>query len=146
MSSLKSDQDFRWAAQQLGIDEKTLRRWLNTADRDELLQHAAVAVVDYDNSLGDVARIFEVNEQHLGTAVWYMKQNRDKERDELLQRAARVVVYEGKELGEVARTFQVDEKQLGEAVWYMKQNRYREEQERKRREALERPWPDFPGS
>jgi len=81
MSSFKSDQDFRRTARQLGVDEKTLRRWLNTADPDELLPRAPAVVVDNGNSL----------EKHLGEAVWYIKEDRVREEDALLQRTARAV-------------------------------------------------------
>jgi transposase-like protein len=116
MSSLKSDQEFRQAAKQLGVDEKTIRRWLNTADPDELLQRAAAVVVDDDKEVGAVARIFGVNEKHLGKAVWHMKENRAREADELLQRAAIMVIYRHIEVRTVAVIFGVNEEHLRRTV------------------------------
>jgi hypothetical protein len=85
-----------------------------------------------------VARIFGVNEKHLGEAVWYMKENRAREEDELLQQAARAVVDDHKEIGAVARIFGVNEEYLGRAVWFMKQNRYRQARSLKSDEDIQR--------
>jgi transposase-like protein len=57
MSSLKSDKD----------------------NPDEFWQRAARMVVDDHKELRAVARDLGVNEEHLGTAVWYLKQNRQRE-------------------------------------------------------------------
>jgi len=136
MSPIKSDQDIRQAARQLGVDEKMLRDLFDTPYPDELLQRAARLVADDDKELGEVARIFGVNQNYLGKAVWYLKENRAREKDELLQRAARAVVDDHKEIADAARTFGVNEKHLGEAVWYMKKNRQGEPDERLRSAAL----------
>jgi DNA-binding phage protein len=48
-------------------------------DPDELLQQAARMVVDDHKELRAVARSLGVNEEHLGTAVWYLKENRQQE-------------------------------------------------------------------
>ena len=72
-----------------------------------------------------MARTFEVNQKHLDEAVWYMKEDRQREADELLQRAARMVV-DREEVGAAARIFGVNQKHLGRAVWFMKENRQRE--------------------
>ena len=140
MSPLKSDEYIRRAAQELHVDQSRLRDLLNTADSNELLQRAARMVVDDSKELGAVARAFGVNEEYLGKAVWYMKENRQREADERLQPAAAEVVDRNKEVGAVARIFGVNEEHLAEAVWLMKQNRQREAQ-RKQRE-----WEQYPGS
>jgi hypothetical protein len=129
MGAVRSDQDIRRAARTLGIDERTLRDLLNTADPAELLQRAATVVADYDKQLVAVAPIFGCNEKHLADAVWYLKENRAKEAEHL-QRAAKAVVDGHRELADVAQTFRVNEKYLADAVWYMKQNREREERQR----------------
>lgn len=85
MSTLKSDQDFRRAARELGIDAGTLRDLLNTADPDELLQRAARVVADEYKELGAVARTFAVNEKHLGEAVWYLQENRSRQKQKELK-------------------------------------------------------------
>lgn len=77
MSSLQSDEYIQWAAQELRVEEPLLRNLLNTPDPDELLQRAARMVVDRGKELGPVARIFGVNEEYLGRAVWFMKENRE---------------------------------------------------------------------
>jgi DNA-binding phage protein len=130
MSSLKSDEYIRRAAEELHIDESLLRDSLNTADPDELLQRAAGIVVDGRKEVGAVARIFEVDEEHLGRAVWFMKENRQRRTDENLRQAAAMVVDSHENLAEVARYFAVDEEHLGRAVWFMKENREREARRR----------------
>jgi transposase-like protein len=94
-------------------------------------------VVDGDKEVGAVARTFGVNEEYLGRAVWFMKENRQREADELLQRAAGEVVGGGKEVGAVARTFGVNEEHLRQAVWFMKRNRQGEPDEVLQRAARE---------
>ncbi len=79
MSPLKSDEYIRRAAQELHVDQSRLRDLLNTANSDELLQRAARMVVDDSKELGAVARAVGVNEEHLRKAVWYMKENRQRE-------------------------------------------------------------------
>jgi hypothetical protein len=71
---------------------------------DEPLQRAARMVVDDHKELRGVARSLGVSEEHLGKAVWYLKENRQRE---LLQRAARMVVDDYKELRAVARSLGV---------------------------------------
>jgi transposase-like protein len=143
MSPLKSDEYIRRAAQELHVDQALLRDLLNTADPDERLQGAARMVVDRGKESGAVARIFGVNEEYLGKAVWYMKENRQLEADELLQRAARRVVDGHEESGAVARIFGVNEEYLGKAVWYMKENRQREA---RRKQPPDRDWGKYPAS
>jgi DNA-binding phage protein len=93
---------------------------------DELLQRAARMVVDDHKEIGAVARSLGVNQEHLGRAVWFLKENRQREADELLQRAARMVVDDHKEIGAVARSLGVNQEHLGRAVWFLKENRQRE--------------------
>ncbi len=150
MSPVKSDDYIRRAAQELHVDQSLLRDLLNTADADELLQRAARMVVDRGKSEEEVARTFGVNKKHLADAVWYMKQNRDREANELLQRAAEVVVDRGKSEEEVARTFGVNKKHLAEAVYYLKLNRQREARRRWEEAHRGSDWdyrfPEHPGS
>ena len=120
MSSLKSDEYIRRAAQELHVDQPLLRDLLDTANPNELLQRAAEVVADRNKEVGAMARVFGVNEKYLGEAVWFMKENRQRQADELLQRAACRVVDRNKEIGAVAREFGVNEKYLGGAVWCMK--------------------------
>lgn len=88
MGSLKSDEYIRWAARELHVDQWLLRDLLNTADADELLQRAARMVVDHGKSVEEVARVFGVNEEHLGRAVWFMKENRQQDGRSRLQELA----------------------------------------------------------
>jgi hypothetical protein len=73
------DKDIERGARELGINEATLRQWMDTADDEELMKRAVELAGSRGRGAETTARVLGINEEALRRHLWFYADGRRRE-------------------------------------------------------------------